>query len=229
MKSKKLTLISLLVLFGLSSLILFLTVPDERLDSTVFWISFAFAIPLNLLCLCGFTVWATSQGGSALAKSTVSAYTSGAFAILLLAVGFIFMYLPFEGLTLPIIIYAVILAAYLIITLFVTSGAKYISEVEKPPLYIKMLEADVRDCAEKAMRPDVKAALLTFADNVRFSDPVSHPSLTQAEITLKNAVFEISVLLSANPEADVTEKIKAAEGMLAGRNNRCLILKQCSK
>ena len=164
-----------------------------------------------------------------MAKSTVSAYTSGTFAVLLLIVGFIFMYLPIERLTFPIIIYAVILAAYIIITVYVTSGAKYISEVEKPPLYIKMLEADVRDCAAKAARSDVKNALLAFADNVRFSDPVSHPSLAQAESILQSVVFEISVLLSANPEEDVTEKIKAAEGMLASRNNRCLVLKQCSR
>ena len=230
MKSKNAILISFVILFGLLSLILFLTIPDERLGATVFWLAFSLSVPVNFLALCGFTVWGFSKSGSAFAKLTVSLYTSGAFAALLLIVGAIFMYLPFESLTFPIIVYAIITAAYLIASIYANLGAKAIAKAdEKPPVFLKLLEVDVLDCAGKTSSPAIRESLLSFAEKIRYSDPISHSSLGAMEGLLSTAVFDISTELSTNPDADVSEKIKAAEGMLASRNNRCLVLKQCGK
>ena len=229
MKSKSTTLISFLVLFGLLSLILFLTIPDSRLDSAVFWIAFAFTIPINFLALCGFTVLSYSGKDAGLEKGAVLSFISFGFGALLLLSGIIFMYFPIEGTVFPIIVYAIITAAYIIITLLATSGTKHIKNATTLPMYNKLLEVDVLDCAEKAANPEVKAKLRAFAENIHFSDPTSHPSLAGMESALQNAVFEISSILSADPGADVSEKIRIAEGMLVSINNRRLVLKQCSK
>ena len=229
MKSRNAILVSTLLVFGLAALILFLTIPEERLDSSVFWLSFAFAIPVNFIAMASLTVWAFAKSGSQFAKLPTALYISGGFAAALLVIGFAFMYLDVTNTTWPIIIFVGLTVAYVILTVYAVLGTGYMASVEKQVaekrLFIKMLEADVLDCVAKSSDPATQAALRAFADKIRFSDPMSHASLSAIENDISSLIFEISADLSESPEADVIAKIRRAEAMLASRNNRCIMLK----
>lgn len=229
MKARNGIIVSALLVFGLLSLILFLTIPDARLESTVFWLAFSFAIPVNFLAITGFTIWGFAKSGSQLAKLPTALYVCGSFSAVLLVVGALFMYIDTNKTTFPIILFAIITVAYVIAGIISVLGTDYMGAVEREVkgkrLYIKMLEADVLDCASKAADAKAKAALRAFAESVRFSDPMSHPSLSGIESDLSSLVFDISAELSENASADITPKLRRAEAMLASRNNRCIMLK----
>ena len=229
MKSRNAILVSALLIFGLLALILFLTIPDARLESAVFWIAFSFAIPVNFLAISAFTVWGFGKVGEKLFRLPAALYVAGGFTAAYLILGVIFMYFKINGTTFPIIVYAIVTVAYAIAAIYAVLGTDYAGSVEREVkekrLYIKMLEADVLDCAAMATLSESGAALRAFAENVRFSDPMSHPSLAGIEAELSTIVAGIAADLGENPEADVTPKVKRAEAMLANRNNRCIMLK----
>ena len=112
--------------------------------------------------------------------------------------------------------------------MFAVNGAAYMNaseqHVKEKRLFIKMLEADVMDCVAKANGANAEL-LRKLAESVRFSDPMSHPSLGAVENELSTSVFMISDALSADPNADVTDMIKKTDALLKSRNNRCLMLK----
>ncbi len=219
---------SLFLIFGLLSLILFLTIPDQRLNSTVFWISFSFAIPVNYLALTGFTIWGFAKKGESFIKLPITAAISAIFAGTYLLLGVFFMYLPIEKTTFPIIIYAIITIAFIITAIFSINGANYMNASEKhvkeKVLFVKMLEADVLDCVSKANGNSANL-LRQLSENVRFSDPMSHPSLSAVEAEISSVVFAISEALNQDPNADITAMVNKADSLLKNRNNRCLMLK----
>ena len=229
MKARNAILISTLLVFGLAALILFLTVPEERLDTAVFWIAFSFAIPVNLIALECFTLWGFAKGGSGFVKIPTAFYTSGIFAFILLVTGLLFAYLDVVNVTWPIIVFALITVVYIIAAIYAVLGAGYMGSVEKvvheKRMFIKMLEADLADCEIKATLPATRAAIAKLKDNVRFSDPMSHASLAGVEGSISSLVYEIGADLDANPAEDLTAKLERAEALLASRNNRCKMLK----
>ena len=228
-KAKYITLISALLIFGLLSLILFLTIPADRLASPLFWTAFSIAIPFNLLCFALFTLWGFAKSDAGLIRLPIAFNVSVVFALVYLVSGALFMYLPAEDFTFPVILYAVITVVYIIAAMISINGAGYMVSVEKEVkekrLFVRILEADVNDCLCKAAHPDSRKLLKQLADDVRYSDPMSHASLAGVESDLSAAVYAISSALTENPEADITSSVTKASALLQSRNSRCLMLK----
>ena len=138
------------------------------------------------------------------------------------------MYLPVESITFPIILYSIITVAFVITIAFAINGVNYISaseeKVKEKVLFIKMLEADILDCVAKA-NGDTAKLLRKLAEDVRFSDPMSHSALSAVENELSSTIFTISTTLETDANADISDMIKKAESLLKSRNNRCLMLK----
>jgi len=221
-------LVSELLIFGLFALILFLTIPEERLEYDVFWIAFSFAIPVNFCIMAVFTFWGFGNG-SKFTKLPIAFSVSLFFAAVYLIVGALFMYLDAEKTTFPIILYSVITVIYIITALYSVIGAGYMTKVDAnvkaKRMFIAMLEADVLDCALKSTNPDMQSLLRAFADDVRYSDPMSHQSLSPIETDISAAVYEISAMLTADASADVTAQLAKATALLKSRNSRCMMLK----
>ena len=219
---------SLFLLFGLLTLILFLTLPEKRLSSAVFWVSFSFSIPANYIVLSAFSLWGFGKKGDSFIRLPISTVISILFAGIYLLVGILFMYLPVENTTFPIVIFSIITVAFVIIAAFSINGANYIHSsetiVKQKRLFIKMLEADVLDCVAMA-NANTAELLQKFAEDVRFSDPMSHQSLDSIESKLSSTVSEISGMLNQDPNADISAMIEQASSLLKSRNNRCLMLK----
>ena len=67
--------------------------------------------------------------------------------------------------------------------------------------------------------------LKKLAEKIRFSDPMSHESLSSCEKEIEEAVRYIVATLRADPDADVSKKISEVQALLEYRNDRCKILK----
>lgn len=229
-KGRLIILASLIIACLAGTAILFLTVDKDRLKEGVFWLAFAFAVPINLAVAIGLHVWSGHKGSKDIVQMPVVYYVIAVFGAAYLIAGLIFMYLPFEKWTLPVIVEIVITAAYLIVALYATFAADYVTgrqqEVKEKVLYIRMLQADVDDCRAKTSSSAISRALENFAQNVECSDPMSHPSLAGIESSLTAAVAKISSALSLETaEEEILKMIADAEALLDSRNRRCIMLK----
>lgn len=228
-KSKIAFLVGELLVFGLLALILFLTIPDERLKTAVFWIAFSFAIPVNFLLVAGFTAWGFGSKSMEMIHQPPVVSLAYFFAAVYIVVGAIFMYFNIVKTTLLIILLAVISVVYAIVAIYFVLGTGYIAANQKHTkekvLFIKFLEADIKDCVAKAKSPEQINALNTLAEKVRFSDPMSHPSLAGIESELTSTVSRISAALAESAEADISSLVSVATAQIESRNNRCIMLK----
>lgn len=229
MKLRNGVLVFTLIIFVIAALLVLLTADGEKLNSGAFWLSFVIAIPLNMVAFGYFVVWGFAGKKNAYMRLPISIYVSGGFTIAILLAGIIFMLAGVSQIIWPIIVFGILILLYAAWATFSVIGVGYMestdNHVAEKRLFIKMLEADVLDCLSKASADEVRQALQKLAENVRFSDPMSHASLSSIEDTLSSLIAEISADLSADPAADVLAKIARAESMLSSRNNRCLMLK----
>lgn len=220
-------LISIVLVCALMNVIVFLTIPDERLDTKVFWMAWAFATPWNLLMTIVLHVWASKKGSEVL-KMPAAYYLCGAFGLVYFVLGLIFMYANIETITLLLILELIITVAYLIASFYVCLAGNYIANSEKKTkqkvFYIRMLQSNVTSCLPMVKTPEVRSALETLAENIRFSDPMSHQALALIEGELASTIDEITNKLTSGDE-DVIALIQKAEMQLARRNSQCLTLK----
>ena len=225
---RKITLITLFILCAVFTAILFLTVPKARLEETVFWIAFAFAIPFNLLCAVLLHLWSGRKDGEDIVDLPLAYVLIGVFGLIYLVVGAIFMYVDITKPLVLIIIEIVVTAAYVISAMYFTFAARHITDTQRQTkqkvLFIKLLKSDVDALIEKAQGEELKNALKAFSENVRFSDPMSHASLAGIENELSTIVREIGARILENEE-DALTLVKIAEETLKIRNERCIILK----
>ena len=89
---------------------------------------------------------------------------------------------------------------------------------------IRMLASNVNSCLPMVTDDAVRAELETLADNIRFSDPMSHQALAVVEGELANTIDEIALKLTEGNQ-DVSSLIKKAEMQLSRRNSQCAMLK----
>ncbi|MBQ8342698.1 MAG: hypothetical protein IJY21_01185 [Clostridia bacterium] len=227
--NRYLILTAIVLVCAVANVILFLTVPDGRTDTGVFWLVWTFMTPVALLAACALHLWGTRKSAGDLVSMTVVYYLSIIFTLAYLTAGLIFAYLPWKKMVLPLIVELVITAAYILAAMYFLRGAEYIRAEETHTrgkvLYIRFLKADVDDCIAKAQSEELKAALVQLSDNMRFSDPMSHPSLAAIEGELTATVAEISEKIDREEESEAMALVDKAQKALEKRNSRCLMLK----
>lgn len=223
-----LLLIAFVLVCVLLNVILFLTVNDQRLSSGVFWLAWAFTFPWGLLSTVLVHFWTNKQDADLVRMPIALTVSYGAFAINLVA-GAILMYAPIQKIVAPLIIELIINVAYILVCMYSVYGAEYIvknkKQVKEKIAYIRMLKADVDDCIALAENAEVRGALVELSERVRFSDPMSHPSLAGVEEELSKAIVAISAAISDKDADAAMEQIKKTTNLLERRNSRCLMLK----
>lgn len=224
-----LVLISIVLVCAVANVIILLTMPDGRAQTGIFWLAWAFMTPVALAAACGLHWWGTRKSAGDLVSMAVVYYLSAIFTVAYLAAGVIFIYSSWTALVWPVIVELVITTAYILFAIFFLRGAEYIRAEETHTrakvMYIRFLKADVDDCIAKTTLEELKIALLTLSDNVRFSDPMSHPSLEALEGELSSVVAEIAKKIDSGAESEALLLVEKAEDALERRNRRCLMLK----
>ena len=206
---------------------LFLTVSEDRLDTSVFWLCWSFTFPFNLAVVVGGFLWSLRPGSDLVKIPTVQALTLGFFAAYLV-LGGVFMYLPYTSLTLPLILEAVLTAIYILVAMYAVFGATYISKnqrhVKSEVLFIRRLQLVVGDSVSVA-EGELKEALSRYAENIRFSDPMSDASLDVLERQLMENADAIAAAIAAGDTAAALSLVAEGERALKRRNDRCIVLK----
>ncbi len=227
--NRYLVLLAIVLVCAVANVILFLTVPSGRTDTGVFWLVWAFMTPVALLAAIALHLWGTRKSAGDLVSMTVVYYLSIIFTLAYVAAGLIFAYLPWKKIVLPLIVELVITAVYILAAMYFLRSAEYIRAEETHTrgkvLYIRFLKADVDDCIAKAKGEELKTALCKFADDVRFSDPMSHPSLAVVEGELTATVQKIAEKIDGEKEDEAMALVEKAKKALESRNSRCLMLK----
>lgn len=227
--NRYLILIAIVLVCAVANVILFLTVPDGRTDTGVFWLVWSFMTPVALLAAIALHLWGTRKSAGDLVSMTVVYYLCAIFTAAYLAAGLVFAYLPWKKMPLPLIVELVITTAYIVSAMFFLRGAEYIRAKEthtrEKVMYIRFLKADVDDCIAKANSEELRAKLTKLSEDVRFSDPMSHASLAGIEAELSATVAEIADKVGGENESEAFALVEKAQKALERRNSRCLMLK----
>ncbi len=222
-------LVAALLIAGLFTLIVFMLVPPEREGSPIFWVSWAFGGPVNLLAVVLLVCGAFRKASEGLIRIPLYLGFAGIFTFLYIAMSATFIFWTEVELVLAVILFASVSVIYIILAMYFTLGAEYIlrdlRRTRKKVLFLKLLEADILDAAPKAKNPHSSAALRTLAEEVRFSDPMSHASLSVLESEIMAELGKATAALGADAEADVTPFVSSIRLLLEQRNRRCQILK----
>ncbi len=224
-----LVLISAALAAVLLNVILFLTVPDGRTEESVFWLAWAFAFPVNLAAFVLVHLWTGKRGGDAVIQMPIAYYISFVFAGVYLVLGAILMYLPIKDIVLPLILLLVISVVYILIAMWAVFGAEYIMKNERytksKVAFISLLRVDIEDIGARTSDAALISRLSALADAVRFSDPMSHPSLGGDEAAISAKVSALGELVTKGDTAAAIELTHEVERLLESRNRRCKILK----
>ena len=179
----------------------------------------------------GLHLWANRKSAGDMVSLTIVYYVSGIFFALYVAAAVLFILLslisfPF---VVALVTEIILTIAYVIAVIYALGGANYIRKEQKHTkekvMYIRLLKVDVDDCAIKATSDSLRKALGDLSESVRYSDPMSHPSLAGIEAELSSIVADISSKIDEAAEEEALALVAKAKKRLEMRNNRCLMLK----
>ena len=233
---KKLTFFSFLpsiLICIVLNLILFLTVPAHRLGEFSFWVAWVFTFPVNIAIAVPVWVFAHNRGNAR--KEDIINYFPPLTSILWIATavylvsGIILMYPNISDPVVPLVTDGIITCIYgifLYYTLFVTNriSSAQIEAKEKVD-YIRSLRAEVESCLNQTKDEALLARLRELSEKIRFSDPMSHPSLAVCEAELSASVGKIVRKVRVSDLSDLEPDILEAVSLLEYRNECCRILK----
>ena len=223
------------VLFGLILVcaavcaVLLLVTPESRKELPLFWIAWAFAVPVNLLFAIIIHLWSGKKDSDDIIHMPLAYFLIIVFGVFYIGVAFVFIFKPFTDPTILIVVEIILTVIYILLAMYFTFGADYITSSQKytkqKVLFIRLLKTDVDNCILKTQNINVKNALEKFSENIRFSDPMSHPSLVGIESELTLIVSELNAKIDSASEQDLLELINKGEARLETRNSRCIMLK----
>ena len=232
-KLKLSSFIPSIIICALLNLILFLTVPDARLESAVFWIGWGFAFPINIII--AVSIWIFIHSRTSARKEDTIVYLPLLTYVIFIATGvylvfgIVFMYFSIDNVTVPLVLEAIITGAYAFVLYYALFIANRITgsqkETKQKVFYIRLLQSDLESCFSGVSDASLLAKLRELAEKLRFSDPMSHPSLADCEQELSKVIMNIVTKVNSSDLSGIDTDIAKAESLIAFRNNRCKILK----
>jgi hypothetical protein len=133
-----------------------------------------------------------------------------------------------------LIIHIVILAGF-VIWMVILTGKEHIdvldTKTKEKVFNIRMMLADLDAIKEKAsdlpspVREKTQKDLKTIYDAVRYSDPMSHPSLKEYDHAIKESIILIDRAVSEKDEEDLLNLTVRIQRQIKDRNNRVKFMK----
>ncbi|MBO5701046.1 MAG: hypothetical protein J6S71_01275 [Clostridia bacterium] len=233
---KKLTFFSFIpsiIICVILNVILFLTVPSLRLASPVFWIAWTFTFPINITI--AVLIWIYIHTKKMTRNEDTITYLPLVTYIILIATGvylvsgIALMYPPVKFPIVAVLVDGIITCIYGLALYYAFFIANRISDTQKETkqeiLYIRLLQSDLESCFYNVKDEALLSKLRKLSEQIRFSDPISHPSLDDCEAEISKAVKIIVRKACASEFSDIEEDITKASSLLEYRNSRCKLLK----
>ena len=233
-KLKNISLVSLLLVYVILNVVIFLTVPDivkDQFSNPAFWITWSFIFPVNIIIT--LVVYVYISKGSGIEELTIPPviYVLLTFNSIYLISGMKTVYLPEElySWKIALIVNLAITIVYIIALLFVTFGISYIRRnqtyTKKKVLYIRELYTTIDAACSYVDDKVLLNNLKKLSENIRFSDPMTSESLANIEA-------EIAVLVDSIYEQAIAKNFEGIQSMIDNcdakiklRNAKCKILK----
>lgn len=99
------------------------------------------------------------------------------------------------------------------------------AHVQKKVFYIKSLEADVAEMIDLCSDSDTKTMLMELRESIRYSDPMSHESLTPLEQEIQLTCANLYKSIQERRFEDVRSMSNQLALMIQKRNAKCKLLK----
>lgn len=197
--------------------------------NAAFWISFVFAV-----LAIGVQLYAMPKAMAGDAKSKFYGFpilrVSFIYLVAQIVLSLVFMALAkWVPAWIPVVLYVLMLCAALV-GFIATDTVR--DEVEKQDVQIKKqvsvmraLQSKVSAMAAQCDSDITKNAVSTFADELRFSDPVSSEAITDAETELSACIDNLQQSVVDGNEDDILTMCRKASAALAERNRLCKLNK----
>ena len=234
--NKKLTFFSFIpsiIICVILNVILFVTVSPLRLASPVFWIAWFFTFPVNITI--AVLIWISIHKKKMTRNEDTIIYLPLVTYIILIATavylvsGAALMYLPVMFPIIAVIVECIITCIYGLALYYAFFIANRISDTQKETKqkvqYIRLLQSDLESCFCNVTDEALLSELRKLSEQIRFSDPMSHPSLEDCEAELSKAVKIIVRKANESDLSDIRVDVSKASSLLEYRNNRCKALK----
>lgn len=228
---KKMTIragIGLGVLLILYILIAFL-IPFVK--TAVFWVSFLFTLVAFAVTAASFyTAFIKNPDAKSKFYGFPIAKIGAVYWHVQLILGLLFMALgTWMPVWLAVLVYAIILgvaaigliSAEVVVDEIHTQDAK----LKKDVALMRGLQSQLNQMAAQCNNPDAAAAVQQFADELRYSDPVSSDALTDIEVDLRAVVDELQAAVVDGDSSAAKQLCRKASGILVERNRLCKLNK----
>jgi hypothetical protein len=224
--NKRYTTLVALILAGVASL-LFLVVREV---TPLFLTAYAFA----LAGIAGFWLGSVYLFENMAAYPWLAAFPALLLRYLVIEILFSAVFVVLEQLSIfrlpPVWFFLVhaVIAAYFAVNLIFLKGGKEIIErrgeaVREKTQALAFLLADVSAILERT--PEMAKDIRPLADALRYSDPMSHPSLESYENGIKDGVIRLEQAASEKDAEKVSSLCAALLRQIKDRNNRVRLLK----
>ncbi len=191
------------VIFAVLNILIFVIFKPGKIDNDVakrnFWITYSFLVVSFILQVGSLFVFDRKSGINAVFFGLPLFAISGIFFGVEAVVALIFFILSACNVALPttvvVVIQILILAIYIVIALMSLLAKNHITKLDETIKHnvtnIRNLQADVLMAMEACTYPRVKELLQKFADDIRYSDPMTVPEVEVLEVQLQTTVMEI--------------------------------------
>lgn len=219
--NRNLRIAIIVTLFILLNVIAFV-IPLEK--GSTFWITYGFTA---VAFLSQFVVWRIGFIGVKSHKIIFLGipliYLATMYLVIQIALFVIFIIANDISPWIAIILNVLVTGVFLVIILSTLLGRNEVDRIEtkvnEKVFYIKSLQAKVEMLALREENPPHKHALNALAEQVRFSDPMSHASLSELEAEISRNVEQLKRV------DDKLLGIEEVEYLLTERNKMCKLLK----
>ena len=209
------------IAFALFNVLAF-AIPTQK--TPTFWTAYVFTVIAFAL---QFVLWYRSIGKTETLKSKflgIPIVHIGIVYLIVQLIAFaIFMAVPTIPTWVALIVCAIILAIAIVCCIAGQMAVQEIDRVEQKVnikrFYIQSLQVDVEMLAEAEADADTRAALKKLAEDIRYSDPMSHEMLGDLESRISDKIEELK------RAEDKIGLIKEINLLLIERNKNCKILK----
>lgn len=221
-------IIGLGVLLVLYILIAFLI---PFVHTATFWVSFVFTlIAFGVVAASMYIAFIKNPDAKSRFYGFPIAKIGAIYGLAQLIAGILFMALAvYAPVWLAVLVYAIALGAAVIGLISAEAVVEEIRvqdvKLKKDVTLMRELQSKVNQMASQCENPDAASAVKQFAEEMRFSDPVSSKALTEIEADLSAAVDELQ---SAIVDGDITaikQLCRNASAVLTERNRLCRLNK----
>lgn len=229
---KKTSLISILLIYGLLNVILFVIITskmEDQLENSTFWFVWAFTFIVNYLGVLGCSYLAKEKTKNDFVNNTPLYFSMYLFSFIYILLGMILMFIPSVQFTLALVLEAIVSILYIVTVLFLYNAISHIKSNDekqaKKVFYIRNLQTEVDFCLGLVKENENKKLLIQLQEAIRYSDPMSDDSLESTEQQIELLVNRIKNECIVSNEQAIKELVDNLLNLIKYRNEKVKQLK----